>query len=92
METIQHQLADEFWMTHFPELVDTVLTERQALESEFWVKLQEAFAASDPDTLWAIIFTNLPMRVEVTSMYTRIVTSSKRMWHKKTDPIYQKKP
>ena len=92
MSNINNQLADTFWATHFPELVDTLLTERQALDSDFWNKLQTAYEASDPDTLWSIIFTNPPMRLEVGVMYMRIVTSAKRMWHRKTDPIYQNKP
>lgn len=91
MNEMNPQLAETFWQTHFPELTDTLLTEREALDNDFWKKLQTAYESSDPDTLWAIVFANIPMQVEIIEMYTRIVTSAKRMWHKKTDPIYQKK-
>jgi hypothetical protein len=91
MEQVNHQLANTFWKTHFPELIDTTLTERQALDSDFWMKLQTAFDASDPDTLWAVLLTNIPMRLEVSYMFTRITTSAKQTWHKKTDPIYRTK-
>lgn len=85
MENVNHKLADTFWKTYFPELADTLLTEREALDRDFWGRLQSAYEASDPDTLWAIILTNLPIRLEVRTMYIRIVTSAKRMWHKKQD-------
>jgi len=91
MEQVNHQLADTFWNTHFPEWVDTVLTERQALDTDFWMKLQVALESSDADTVWAIVFSNLPIRFEVTGMYTRIVRTAKHVWHKQTDPIYQTK-
>ena len=91
MENVMQQTADVFWKTHFPEFVGQTITERQALDDDFWGKLQSAYQASEPDTLWAVVLTNLPMRVEVTEMYSRIKTSAKRVWHKKTDPIYQNK-
>lgn len=84
MENTNHQLAYQFWNAHFPELEDTLLTERQALDDDFWGKLQTALEASDPDTLWAIILTNLPMQVEVVGMHQRIATTTKRIWHKKS--------
>ena len=91
MEQVNSQLADTFWNTHFPEWVDTILTERQALDTNFWTKLQTALESSDADTLWAIVFSNLPIQFELSSMYLRIVRTAKQMWHKRTDPIYQTK-
>lgn len=85
MEKTNHQLAYKFWNTYFPELADTVLTERQALDSDFWGKLQVALEASDPDMLWAILLTNLPMQVELVDMHTRIARTAKHIWHKKRE-------
>lgn len=85
MENIDHQLANKFWQIHFPELIDDELTERQALDTGFWDKLQVALENADRDTLWSIVFANLPIKFEDTWMYTRIVTTAKRIWHKKSE-------
>lgn len=85
MENVNHQLAYQFWQTHFPELVDGNLTEQHALESNFWDNLQRAYDATDSTVLWAILLSNLPMRLEVKGMYSRIKKTAKHTWHEKQE-------
>lgn len=85
MENINYQLADTFWKTHFPELYGRLLTERGALDSDFWNELQLACNESNPDTLWAVVLANPPMQLEVMDMFTRIKRIAKHTWDKKRD-------
>lgn len=75
--------ANAFWQAHFPELVGQTMTERQALDTEFWDKLQTALESADVDTAYAVLLSNLAMRVETSEMYTRIKRITKWTWDDK---------
>lgn len=75
--------ADIFWQTHFPELVGHTITERQALDLEFYNKLQAVLDNTDVDTTYAVLLSNLAMRVETSDMYNRIKRIAKWTWDDK---------
>ncbi len=85
MRETNRYLAETFWQTHFPELTNTLLTEVKANETDFWDKFQTALEETHPETLWAIVMSNLNMQVETIGMRVRISSTAKQLWHKKQD-------
>ena len=85
MENTMQQTANLFWQTHFPELVGDRFTERQALDSDFWNRLQAVFDETDVATVYAVLLSNPAMRVETTDMFTRIKRLAKWAWDAKRD-------
>lgn len=83
MENIMQNTADAFWKAHFPDFIGQTLTERQALDTEFWDKLQIALESSDVETAYAVLLSNLAMRVETSDMYNRIKRITKWTWDDK---------
>ena len=83
MENIMQQTANRFWQTHFPDLMGQPLTEQKAIESNFWENLQVIMEDADADVAYAVLLSNLAMRVETSDMYTRIKRIAKWAWDKK---------
>lgn len=85
MENTMQKTANIFWETHFPELVGQTLTERYAVDTDFWNKLQASLETVDTDTIYAILLSNLVMSVETSDMYNRIKRTVKWTWDDKRD-------
>lgn len=85
MENVMQKTADIFWQTHFPELIGQTVTERKALDMDFWDKLQTILDNTDIDTIYAVLLSNLAMRVETTDMHTRIKRMTKWTWDDKRE-------
>ena len=47
MQENQQQTADQFWNTHFQDLMDTPIDEAYALEVHLWDRLKVAFASQE---------------------------------------------
>jgi hypothetical protein len=87
MENLQQQTANQFWETYFPEWVGSSITEREALDIDFWVKLKIALESSDVDIAYAVMLSKLSINVENSEMYIRIVKTAKRVWFKKRNNL-----
>ena len=74
----QQQKANQFWTTHFQDLLDTPIDEKIALEVNLWDRLQTAFASQDKDTLKAIALTRIIIPIQATDMALRIIRLAKR--------------
>lgn len=88
MDNIKQQRSDKFWTTYFPEWVGQPMTEREALDSNFWTQYQYALTMTDADTVYAIVYAKPAIQIKSGEVYIRIVKTAKQMWHKKTDSIY----
>ncbi len=88
MGNLAQQTSDQFWQTHFPQLVDKLLDERTALDIEFWDQLQNALETEDIDTLDAIMLAKPAVKITTGDMYVKIVKMAKRMWDKKRSSFY----
>lgn len=91
MDNPRQQLSDTFWETYFPDLIGKSITEHEALDANFWEHYQTALESADAETTYAIVFSKPAVQVTTGDMYSKIVRTAKRVWDKKTDPIYQKK-
>ena len=83
MENQKQQIANQFWETHFADLVH--FEEKQALDVQFWGKLQTALEDCDIDTVHAVIYSKPSIEVSTGDIYIRIVKTAKRIWDKKRD-------
>jgi len=76
-EMTQQQKANQFWNTHFQDLLDTPIDEQVALEVNLWNRLQTALASQDKETLKAIALTRIALPIQATDMALRIIRLAK---------------
>jgi len=76
-ETSQQQKANQFWNTHFHDLLETPINEQYALEVNLWDRLQTTLALQDKDTLRAIALTRIAIPIQSTHMAIQIIRLAK---------------
>lgn len=74
----QQQLANQFWKTHFDDLLDTAINEQYAIEINLWQRIQDTFATQDKDTLRAVALTHIAIPIQSTSMALQIIRLAKQ--------------
>lgn len=73
----QQEKANQFWNTHFHDLLDTTIDEQVALDINLWERLQTAFTSQDKDTLWAIVLMRIEIPIQTTDMALRVIRLAK---------------
>ena len=77
-EMTQQQKSNQFWNTHFHDLLDTPISEQYALEVNFWDRLQTALASQDKETLRAIALTRIAIPIQSTNMAVHVIRLAKQ--------------
>lgn len=78
MENRQQIVADQFWKDHFSQWLDTPLTESKAIESEFWIILQDKLASVDERTAWAVALAKPIIKITSPNMHFKISRLAKQ--------------
>jgi len=87
MENIRQRQSDQFWQTHFEDLLDTPFDEGDAQQMDFWDILHDTLTRVDEETVKAVMVSKPIIGITSGAMYLRIVKTAKRVWDKRNRPI-----
>lgn len=83
MENVQKELSDQFWNTHFPNLLEEKFDECDAIQINFWENLKHALEDVDIETVKAVMLSIPAIKIASNEMYGKIVKVAKRVWDTK---------